>query len=170
VTRGANRVRLYARGARPYDVPPGAGDLHLARIFEALAVARGDGETPIADVLRETAPDLARGATAVAVLTSLDLDLRDYAEVLTLFQARGVRFVAVLIDARTFLKVFDEQSAVERAAPERREVVQALLGLGATVYEVARGDDIGARFLEPLVGPGSLFRGAAGVRGEGALP
>lgn len=152
VTRGANRVRLYARGKESHDVPAGTGETHLARIFEALAVARADGGTPLERLLRETASDLTRGATAVVVFSSLEVDLREHAEVLALFRSRGVRFLAVLIDARTFLKVFDEQAAVERSAPELREVAWALLSEGATVYQVARGDDLAARFLQPLGG------------------
>jgi uncharacterized protein (DUF58 family) len=150
VARGANRVRLYARGARSYDVPAGAGPGHLARILEALALARADGEVPLARLLCETADELTRGASAVVVFSSLEVDLREYAEVIALFRARGVRLLAVLVDARTFLKVFDEQAAVERAAPEQRDVVWALLAEGATVYEVARGDDLAAKLAAPL--------------------
>jgi uncharacterized protein (DUF58 family) len=152
VARGANRVRLYARGARSWDLPSGAGDVHLARLMEILAVARADGETPLAHVLRETAPELTRGATAVIVFASLEVDLREHAEVLAGFRARGVRVVAVLIDSRTFLKLFELQAAVERAAPELREVAAALVAEGATVYHVARGDDLAAKFAAPLGG------------------
>ncbi len=150
LARGHNRVRLYARGARPYDVPAGSGPLQVARVLEALAVARADGATRLADLLRETAADLGRGATAIVVFSSLEIDLREYAEVLALYRARGVRAIAILIDARTFMKVFEEQAEVERAAPEVAELVAALVGEGATVYYVARGDEISNRLAAPL--------------------
>jgi uncharacterized protein (DUF58 family) len=150
VTRGPNRVRLYGRGARSVDVPPGSGDTHLAAILETLALARADGTTPLADLLRETATELGKGATAVVIFSSLEIDLREYAEVLALFRARGVRPIAVLIDARTFVKIFDEQIRVEREAPAPEAVIETLLVEGATVYTVSRGDDLGSRFELPV--------------------
>jgi uncharacterized protein (DUF58 family) len=150
LTRRQNRVRLFARGARPYDVPPGSGTLQLARILEALAVARAGGSLRLAALLEETAGELSRGASAVVIASSLDFDLAECAGVLAIHRARGVHVVAVLIDARTFLKVFDEQAAVEQAAPELSEVAAALMSEGATVYRIARGDDIALRLFCPL--------------------
>lgn len=150
VTHGPNRVRLYARGAHSYDVPAGAGEVHLAQLFETLAVARADGAMPLAALLRETAADLARGATAVVIFSSLEIDLAEFADVLELFRGRGVRFVAVLIEARTFLKVFDEQAAVEREAPALGEVAARLTAEGAIVYHLARGDDLAGRLAAPV--------------------
>lgn len=158
VARGPNRIRLYARGSKPFDVPAGTGDRHLAEILETLALARGDGDTPLADLLRETAGALGKGATAVVIFSSLEVDLREHAEVLALYRVRGVRLIAVLIDARTFLKIFEEQVALERAAPAGEEVAGTLAAEGAVVYTVARGDDLGRRFDLPLALEGAWAR------------
>jgi len=145
VARGRNRLQLHARGARPVHVPKGAGEVHLARILHELAHVRADGETPFARVLRETAPLLDPGATAVPIFTSLDVDLAEYADILALYRAHRVRVVAVLIDDGTFLKLYEEQEAREREAPTVPAAVAALLAEGATVYTVARQDDISTR-------------------------
>ncbi|HVY60007.1 MAG TPA: DUF58 domain-containing protein, partial [Planctomycetota bacterium] len=150
VTRGPTRVRLHGRSARPIDLPPGTGDAHLATILETLALARADGSTPFAAVLRETAGALPRGAIAVAIFSSLEVDLEEHAEVLALYRARGVRLVAILIDARSFVKIFDEQVDVERVAPAAREVTGTLLGEGAIVYTVSRGENLERRFDAPV--------------------
>jgi uncharacterized protein (DUF58 family) len=150
VARGANRVRIYGRGSRPFDVPPGSGDTHVAAILETLAVARADGDVPLAALLREGASALGKGATAVVIFSSLEIDLREYAEALAFLRARGVSLVTVLIDARTFVKIFDEQVVVERTAPDAPAVIETLLGEGATVYTIRRGDDLPRRFDAPL--------------------
>lgn len=144
--RAPNRVRLHARGARPLDIPAGSGDHHLARVLETLALVKADGETPFTTVLRETAPLLSRGSTAVAIFAAPEPDLGVYADVLALYRARGVHLLAVLLDAATFVKIFDEQVAIERAAHGLVAEAAALAAHGAAVVTVARGDDIAKRF------------------------
>src|SRR5207244_2439203 len=73
--RGRARVRLIARDARSRDVPAGSGSLHLAQILEELTVARSDGATPMADLLREAADDLGPGGLAVVIVSALEADL-----------------------------------------------------------------------------------------------
>jgi uncharacterized protein (DUF58 family) len=151
VARGANRVRIFGRGKKPIDIPPGSGAAHVTSILETLALARADGETPLAELLRETASQLGKGATAVVIFSSLEVDLREHAEVLALYRGRGVRFIAVLIDARMFLKLYDEQISLEREAPGPGAIVEALLGEGAVVYTVARNEDLARRFDAPIL-------------------
>jgi len=155
--RGPNRVRLHARGKAPVYVPPGHGSAHLALLLETLALVRPDGETPLTEVLRETAPTLARGSTAVAVFAAPEPDLAVYADVLQHCRARGVHLIAVLVDAATFLKIYDEQVSVEKAAHGLTAEAAALAAEGATVITIARGEEIARRFEVPV----SLLAGAS---------
>jgi uncharacterized protein (DUF58 family) len=154
---GRARVGLFARGAKPHDVPSGTGSLHLALLLEELTLARSDGTATLADLLREAAPTLAQGGLAVVIVSALEVDPGALAGPLAVMRARGVAVVAVLIEARGFLKVYPEQAPIERAAPPLEEVAATLAAGGAMVYRVARGDDVGARFVEPLL---SGIRGA----------
>jgi uncharacterized protein (DUF58 family) len=147
--RSRTRVRLFARGQRSYDVSAGRGDAHLTRILETLAHCRADGETSLHALLEETTPMLERGSTAWVVFSSLEPRLDDYFGLLATLRARGVHLAAILIDARTFLKVYDEQIDQERHAPGASEVVRTLNAHGVAVYTVARGQDLGARLREP---------------------
>jgi uncharacterized protein (DUF58 family) len=75
------------------------GERQLMRIFETLAVLRAEGRTPFHEVLATEAQYLPRGTTVVALTASID---QRWVLALHELSRRGLRAVAVVVDASTF--------------------------------------------------------------------
>jgi uncharacterized protein (DUF58 family) len=147
-----DRVGLFASGREPLVVPPAAGEAHLAFLLERLAHLRLEGETDFERVLADHAGALSPGSTAFVVFASADCEPRARAAAVAALRARGCSVVAVLLDERTFLAVFEEQL---KRPDERIELSEASLALvleGALVFAVSQGDDLAERFLHPFGG------------------
>lgn len=147
-----DRVGLVAESKEPLLVPPARGEAHLALLLEKLALLRLEGERPLERVLLDHAASLSPGSTAFVVFPTSDVEPRARATAVAALRSRGCSVVAVLLDERSFLAVYDAQ--VKRA-DERVELSAASLALvleGATVFAVSQGDDLGERFLEPFAG------------------
>jgi uncharacterized protein (DUF58 family) len=154
--RRGERVSLFGRGREPFRVPPGTGELQLARILESLARVRPDGEVPFDVALRELAPEISPGATVVAVIADLQIGVDRAIAAVAHLRARGAAIVAVLLDDASFLKIFDEQARRPHETVRLTAAADALLADGATVYTVGQGDDLAESFARPYAGPTRL--------------
>jgi uncharacterized protein (DUF58 family) len=92
-------VGLAAYGQSREIVQADRGERQLVRILETLAVLRAEGRTPFDELLAVEAQRLPRGTTVIAITASIDqrwvLALHELAR-------RGLRAVAVVVDASTF--------------------------------------------------------------------
>lgn len=92
-------VSLAARGKKPHFVPADRGDAQIKRIMEELALARADGSTTVERVLYQLEPSLSRYHSVVVVTPSGG---PSWAPLLGYLRNRGVRIVAILVDAASF--------------------------------------------------------------------
>jgi uncharacterized protein (DUF58 family) len=149
--RSASQIQLFAYGKDFLHIPPASGEEHLAAILHALTFLKPNGEVPYEFLLRSGAEKLFPGSTAVFIFSTVKVDLSEYIDILTLYRAKGITVLAVLIDDDTFLRIFREQEIREREAPKIPDVVNALLAEGITVYTVACRDDLSRRFDLPFL-------------------
>ncbi len=112
-------------------VQPDRGPRQLTRILEILATARSESELSLRQVLALEADHLGRGTTAIIVTASQDVAWAAEAHTLT---RRGIRVVAVLVDAQSF-------GAPKKNHSDFRVMVEAT---GVLVYPVRQGDDLTA--------------------------
>jgi uncharacterized protein (DUF58 family) len=154
--RRGERVSLFGRGRDDFRVPPGVGELQLARVLESLARVRPDGDVPFDVALREHAPEVSPGSTVVAVIADLQIGVDRAIAAVAHLRARGASIVAVLLDDASFLKIFDEQARRPQETVRLTAAADALLADGATVYTVAQGDDLSESFARPYAGPTRL--------------
>lgn len=111
-------------------LPSDRGARQLGKILEALALLRSEGNLPLQTVVEAQARHLPRGSTAVLITPSASDVVYQTADILL---RRGLRPVAVLLDATTFGGYF---------SPDR--IGTSLEFLGVPVCKIAYGDDISA--------------------------
>lgn len=116
-------------------VPPGKGVHHLPQVLDALARVAADGRLPYHEAIAQSAGLLRDGSTAVLFLAGTR-SLEDYLYPFGLLQAKRVRMVGIWLDAAGFAG----KGTVGQ--PDRDPLVQELVGRGATVYVVRKGDDL----------------------------
>ncbi len=123
-------VGLVAYGHRREIIQPDRGERQLNRLLEVLAVLRAEGTLNFSEVLAVESGRLGRNATLVAITPAGE---RGFVKSLRETKQRGVRVLAVLVDANTFGGV----SEVRRAAVE-------LIASGIPTYLVREGEDLRA--------------------------
>lgn len=109
VTISASLARFYLQRSRALGLvtsgsavrvlPSDRGGRQLGKILEVLALVQADGTTPLQGVIEAQARHLPRGSTVIFVTPSSSENIYRTADMLL---RRGLRPVAVLIDAATF--------------------------------------------------------------------
>jgi uncharacterized protein (DUF58 family) len=147
---GAHQPAGYiAYGSDLTVLPPDRGHQHFARILEALALAKGEGQTPLADLLNQEGRRFGRHSTLLAITPSTD---EAWVHSLQGLVARGVKVAVVLLEASTF--------------GARGGALLAFSTLAAgdiPTYLVRRGDDL-ATALGPAALASAYSRAAAFVQ------
>ena len=161
VTVGASLVRhlltqgrsvgLVAYGQTREVAQADRGDRQLSKVLETLAVLEAKGSLPFEQILAAEGESLPHGTTIIAVTPSAEIKWIRAAREL---RRRGVRIVAVLINARSFAP-----------APEQNAALHELSMSQIPTFVINRGDNIGAALSAPAAGPALDSR----VRGVGQL-
>jgi uncharacterized protein (DUF58 family) len=136
-------VGYVACGAQTTVLPPDRGRQHLARVLEALALARGVGDVPLTDLLNGESGRFGRHSTLVVITPSAE---EGWVAALEALVERGVKVTVVALEAASF--------------GGRRSPLLAFSALAACslpTYWVRRGDNLAA-----ALGPQALGRSLAG--------
>jgi len=109
-------------------IPADRGQRQLSKILETLAVIKGTGRIPLAQVLAAEGMHLVRGTTVIVITSSPD---KNWVAASRHLEQRGLRVIAVLIARDSF--------GGERGM---EEVTAELAAGGAPTYVVREGDDL----------------------------
>ena len=125
----ANRsVGFMAYGDRFHVQEAQRGLSHYTRILESLALARAEGDLPLADLLTREGQRFGRHTTLVVITPSTD---ESWLAGLQLLASHGVRLAAVLLEPRTY-------GGTANALP----VFSALTAAQIATFLIKRGDDL----------------------------
>ncbi len=140
VTIAASIAKYYLRQQRALGfaayghereiVQPDRGERQLNRLLEVLAVLRAEGRMEFSRVLGQEATKLGRNNTLVVITPSAEMS---WVNTLREIKRRGLRVIAVLVDAKSFGGFGDAPSASAE-----------LLASGIPTYIVRQGDDVAA--------------------------
>lgn len=143
-----DRVALHGHAAAALHVPSGAGRTQLARVLDALAHVRPDGDLPLSELVRARIADVEAGQLAWLIVADLDRDATPCVDVVAALRARGCRAVVVLLDPASFPRLW----GAPRAGVGLAAAADAFQAEGATVYALRAGDALAERLAEPYSG------------------
>ncbi len=123
---GSRAVGLIAYGQKREAVVPDRGERQLTKIMESLAVIRGVGTIPMAEIIAAEGKGLGRNTSVVIITPSDDVK---WVERLRDLRRRGILGIAVVLDASSFGR------EVNAAA-----VLAVLAQNGIRAYRVREGD------------------------------
>jgi len=109
-------------------IPADRGERQLSKILETLAVIKGTGRIPLAQVLAAEGMHLVRGATVIVITSSPD---KNWVAASRHLEQRGLRVIAVLIAPDSFGGEWGMEG-----------VTAELAAGGAPTYVVREGDDL----------------------------
>jgi hypothetical protein len=107
---------------------PERGDRQLLKVLEELAVIRASGTTPLGELLIAEDARFGRRATVVAISPSTN---REWVAALRSYTARGVRTVAMVVDAGSF-----------GGPVPCDDVTASLQGAGITTFVFRKGESL----------------------------
>lgn len=141
----SHRFGVWFLGDRPEMFEMGGGPMHLLRLLDWMVTVKAQLDLNIVERLAIIAPTLRRGATALLLLSSSNFRAADLRDLLMEWRRRDVRVMAVLVDDRSFLKIYQEQQDMLKQAPPLIEQTRELLMAGCVVFTLRKLDDITAR-------------------------
>jgi len=128
--RRKRAVGLVSYGQSLSVLPPDRGERQLEKMLEALALLRAEGSLSISALSTAQARHLPRGGTVILITPSVQ---REGALAVGILLQRGLRVVAVLLDAASF-----------GGSPGTAELAGAIRLQGVPVYRVASGANLAA--------------------------
>ena len=141
----SHRVQVFALAQRPDHVPLGGGWPHLLTVLDRMTLYRASGKHDFADEVSKRIALLPRGGTVVWIVSATNFHLGHCRPLIERLTADRMKMVVILIDDRSFLKLFFEQEKMHIAAPQLPAIVNEIQTLGCRTVTVASGDDLRAR-------------------------
>jgi uncharacterized protein (DUF58 family) len=135
-------VRMVAAATPVEDTRLAGGHVHLRTLMQWLAMRAPRGSGDIADVIAERLVQLHRGATLVLVLSSTNVQLESLLPAVAAARRRGVMTLALIVEDRSYYKLWEEQRELFQNAPSLELVEAALRQAGCRVYVLARDSDV----------------------------
>ena len=143
-------VGLIAWGDKQYRLNAQRGEQQWGRLFETLAVVRSQGKVPLSDVISSTQEHIGPNAIAIVITSASKESL---VAPITLLGERGIRPLAILLDAVSF-----------GGRTGSGTIVDWLASAGVETYVVRKGDEIEMALDSRLRGWAGKYRGALTVR------
>lgn len=141
----SHQVQVFAMGLQDagYDVPLGAGYFHLITILDKLTFYRIGTVGSFEDEFIEKVGYVKRGSTVVLVTCSSNFNLEKILPTLRKLITNRIRVICVIINDRTFIKVWKRQDDLQRDAMPIDELERVLKENGCVVYVLKKNDGIG---------------------------
>ncbi|MCX7013663.1 MAG: DUF58 domain-containing protein [Candidatus Sumerlaeota bacterium] len=136
-----HRVGLFLVGKEIEEIPFGGGPVQFNQILDGLTLARVGGEGRFHEEAVRRLGRIRRGATAVFIVTATRVDPEGMESLLRHLWLEGRKTIVVLVDDRTFLKIWGEQERQQTEAPALRDLARRFALVGARVYRIAKDDD-----------------------------
>lgn len=143
-------VGLVAWGDKQYKLNAQRGEQQWGRIFETLALVRHQGKASLSEVISSTQEFIGPNAIAI-VITSASKEL--LISPFTLLSERGIRPLAILLDASSFGGQEDSSATLSW-----------LTSAGVETYVVKKGEEIERTLDSRLRGWAGKYRGSLVVR------
>ncbi len=141
----ARGVGMEASGLRRVVIATDRGARQQHRILSLLAVAQAEGETPLAEMLREGAGRMRRGTVAMVLTPSLD---PAWVRPLAALRANGVAPIACIVDPEP-----PHGSTHERSSRELQAMLLRLAEHDVRSHVLRPGVPLGEQLLSARAGP-----------------
>ncbi len=142
-------VQVFALGKQVNHVPLGGGMQHLITILDRMTLYKAEGEGSLEEIFSQKVRHLRRGSTVILIMSATNFSLPKLRPTLRYLVISRIKIIVVLIDDRSFLKIWEEQERLHVKAPSLAELKQLLVAEGCTVYTLAKRDKIEQRLGVP---------------------
>jgi uncharacterized protein (DUF58 family) len=141
----SHRVQVFALGKQISHIPLGSGMQHLISILDRMTFYKAEGEGSFEEIFGQKVRHLRRGSTVILIMSATNFSLSRLRPTLRYLVISRIKIIVVLIDDRSFIKIWEEQEHLHASAPSLGELKRLLVAEGCTVYTLAKRDKIEQR-------------------------
>lgn len=141
----SHRFGAWFLGDQPERYAMGGGPMHLLSFLDRMVSVKAQDDFAIEPWLAGLSPEVRNGATALLLLAASNVRIVALRDTLAEWRRRGVKMMVVLVNDRSFLKIYHEQQDMLKQAPPLHEQVHELLLAGCEVFTLGKLDDLTAR-------------------------
>lgn len=142
-------VQVLAFCNKTVHIPPGGGMPHLLTILDQLTFIQAGGEGSFTQEVKKHIHKVRRGSTAILLACASSILPEEILPILRQFAVRNVRTILVLIDDKTFIKLWQEQEQRHLLTPPAGELVSLLRQEGCDVYLIACREKLEQKLITP---------------------
>lgn len=138
ITRAAieksHLVQVFAFGKNVLHIPTGGGMPHLFTILDRLTFLRASGEGSFTAAVAQQIDRLRQGSTAIFIACMSSIDPVEIVHLLRQLTIKRIRKIFVLMDDKSFIKLWQEQEIRQQQMLGRFEMLSILQNEGAETY------------------------------------
>jgi uncharacterized protein (DUF58 family) len=138
----SHKVEFFAFSGKHIHVPTGGGFQHLLTILDQLTFITAGGEGDFGEEVEKYLKHIPRGSTAVFIICLSTLNVERFKPVLRQCAIMRVRPIVVVIDDKTFLKLWRGQDKRHAEAMSIAEMIVTLQQQGCDVYAIANKEEV----------------------------
>jgi uncharacterized protein (DUF58 family) len=138
-------VQAFILGSEVKHIPLGGGYQHLITLLDRFTFLRPKGERMLEDDLAPCLPLLKAGSTAILFVSAANVHPEHLLPLLRQLTDKNIKISIVLVDDRTFLKVYYDQEEQRKKALPLFILEDILLRESCSLFLLSKGDDIAER-------------------------
>lgn len=138
-------VQAFILGNEVSHVPLGGGYQHLITLLDRFTFLRPKGEGMLEDDIAPCLPLLKSGSTVILIVSATNVHEELLLPLLRQLTDKGIKISIILIDDRSFIKVYQDQEEQRKKALPLLILEDMLLRESCALFLLSKGDDIAAR-------------------------
>lgn len=135
-------VQVFNLSESPEYIPLGSGIGHLTMILDRMTFFKAKGEGSFENLFKYNTTLCKSGSTVVLIAAATNFSHAHITDVLRNLIFRKIRVIVILIDDRTFIKLWKEQEITHIKAKPIEEIAKLLILDGCAVHIIAKDDDL----------------------------
>ena len=143
-------VQVFSLSKMKEHIPLGGGYQHLIAILDRLTFLRPRGEERLEEDLASYVPLLKPGSTVVLISCATNIHPETLVPLLRHILDRRIRISVVLVDDRSFLKLYKDQDEHRRQALPLARLNELLSKEGCGLFLLSKGDDVSRKLQEQV--------------------
>ena len=135
-------VQVFALCEEIEHIPLGGGTAHLINVLDRMTFFKAKGEGSFEDAFKQQSYLCKNGSTVVLIAAGTNFSHSNLKNTLRELISRKIRVIVILIDDRTFIKLWKEQEMLHVTAAPIDEIAKLLILDGCAVFVIGKDDKL----------------------------
>lgn len=135
-------VEIFGLGENLEHITSGGGINHIINILDRLTFFKAKGEGSFEEQFTKSSALCKHGSTVVLIAAATNFTHSNIKDTLRKLIGRNIYVIVILINDRTFIKIWKEQEVTHSKAAPIEEIAKLLILEGCAVYIIGKDDEL----------------------------